>query len=45
MLKELLAILGIALTILQIINISIDILDKRSNRASNAVVYNNINIQ
>ena len=45
MLKKVFAILGIVFTILQIINMSIDIVKKISNRAGNAVVYNNINIQ
>ena len=45
MLKKVFAILCIVFTILQIINISIDIVKKISNRANDAVVYNNINIQ
>jgi hypothetical protein len=39
MLKKVIPILGIVLTILQIFNLSTDILKKLSNRASNTVVY------
>lgn len=39
MLKKVIPILGIVLTILQIFNLSNDILKKLSNRASNTVVY------
>ena len=39
MLKKVISILGIVLTILQIFNLSTDILKKLSNRASNTVVY------
>lgn len=44
MLKKVFAILCIVFTILQIINMSIDIVKKISNRASNAVVYNEIKV-
>lgn len=40
MLKKKLTILSIVLMILQIINLSIDILKKLSNRAPNVVTYN-----
>ena len=40
MLKKVISILGIVLTILQIVNFSIDIFKKISNRANNAVTYN-----
>lgn len=44
MLKKVFAILCIVFTILQIINMSIDIVKKINNRASNAVVYNEIKV-
>lgn len=44
MLKKVFAVLCIVFTILQIINMSIDIVKKISNRADNAVVYNKIQI-
>lgn len=44
MLKKVFAVLCIAFTILQTINMSIDIVKKISNRASNAVVYNEVKI-
>ena len=40
MLKNVIPILSIVLTILQIVNLSIDILEKISNRAANVVTYN-----